>query len=128
LRDLKVKRRDSMKIFKTTVLSFIVAGLGFFPAFTADTVVKGNVEKGKILFNDTNFGNGTSGKSCNSCHPNGRGLNKAGEKKKFNIMGQRQNSLEEAVNFCIKAALKGEAIDPESEDMANIIAYITSLK
>jgi len=36
--------------------------------------------------------------------------------------------LENAVNYCIVNANKGKAIDPKSEDMANIIAYIKSLK
>ncbi len=87
-----------------------------------------NIEKGKALFNDTIFGNGTAGKSCNSCHLGGKGLEMAGEKKEFNIMGKKQNSLEEAVNFCIKMALKGTAIDPNGKDMMNIVAYIKSLQ
>lgn len=84
-------------------------------------------ERGKALFNDTKFGNGTSGKSCNSCHPNGKGLEKSGQKKDFNIMGQKQKSLEEAVNFCIVNALKGKAIDTKSDQMKDIVAYIKSL-
>ena len=79
------------------------------------------------FFNDVNFGSGTSEKSCNSCHPDGKGLEKTVDKKEFNIMGQKQNSLEEAVNVCIEMALKGKAIDPESEDMVNFVAYIKSL-
>ncbi len=91
------------------------------------TVYAGDVEKGKALFNDPKFAGGTSGKSCNTCHPNGKGLEKAGTKKQFNVMGQKQNSLEEAVNFCIVNANKGKAIDVKSEDMKNIVAYIKSL-
>ncbi|MFN3739431.1 MAG: cytochrome c peroxidase [Thermodesulfovibrionales bacterium] len=85
----------------------------------------GNVEKGKALFNDPKLG--TSGKSCNSCHPDGKGLEQAGTKKEFNLMGKSQKSLEEAVNFCIEMALKGKAIDPKGSDMANIVTYIKSL-
>ncbi len=88
----------------------------------------GSIEKGKALFNDTMFGNGTAVKSCNSCHLGGKGLEMAGEKKEFNIMGKKQNSLEEAVNFCIEMALKGTAIDPDGKDMMNIVAYIKSLQ
>ncbi len=111
-----------MKVSKIVIL-FIGVGLMFFVACTT-----GNAEKGKVLFNDVNFGGGTDGKSCNSCHSDGKGLEKSGEKKEFNIMGQKQNSLEEAVNFCIETALKGKAIDPQSEDMTDIVAYIKSLK
>ena len=117
-----------MKAFKITALLLMAVGLVFFLTFTAHSLTEGDVEKGKALFNDVNFGSGTSGKSCNSCHLNGKGLEMSGEKKEFNIMGKKQNSLEEAVNFCIKMALKGKAIDPESEDMFNIVAYIKSLK
>ncbi len=87
----------------------------------------GDVERGKAIFKDVNFGNGTAGKSCNSCHPDGKGLEKAGSKSEFNIMGQKQNSLEEAVNFCIEMALKGQAIDPNGQDMKDIVAYIRSI-
>jgi cytochrome c len=87
----------------------------------------GSIAKGKALFNDPKFGSGTSGMSCNSCHPNGRGLEKSGAKSKFNIMGATQSSLEEAVNICIVRPLKGAAIDPESQDMKDIVSYIKSL-
>jgi len=43
-------------------------------------------------------------------------------------MGKKQKSLEEAVNFCIENALKGKAINPKSEQMKDIVAYIKSLK
>lgn len=102
--------------------------LAIFTLMMFTTVWAGNVEKGKALFNDPKFGGGTTGKSCNSCHPDGKGLEKAGKKKEFSIMGQKQKGLEEAVNFCIVNAMKGKAIDPKSEDMANIVAYIKSLK
>lgn len=87
----------------------------------------GNAQRGKALFNDPKFGNGTSGKSCNSCHPGGRGLEAAGEKTEFNIMGRKQNSIEEAVNICIEIPLKGTPIDPNSQDMKDMVAYLKSL-
>jgi cytochrome c len=43
-------------------------------------------------------------------------------------MGKKQNSLEEAVNFCIVNALKGTAIDSNSQDMKDIVYYIKSFK
>ena len=111
-----------MKSLKIVMLSMIALGLIFSGAFAAD------VAKGKALFNDTKLGGGTSGKSCNSCHPDGKGVENAGGKKEFNIMGKKQKGLEAAVNFCIEMANKGKAIDPKSADMANIVAYIKSLK
>lgn len=111
-----------MKSIRIIMLSLIALGLVFSGAFAAD------VEKGKALFNDPKLGGGTAGKSCNSCHPDGKGLQNAADKKEFNIMGKKQKGLEDAVNFCIEMALKGKAIDPKGTDMANIVAYIKSLK
>lgn len=83
-------------------------------------------DRGKALFRDAHFAGGT--KACNSCHPNGKGLGNAGSKKEFTIMGKTQKSLAEAVNFCIVGASKGKAIDPKSEQMKDMVAYIKSLK
>jgi cytochrome c len=82
-------------------------------------------KRGKALFKDASFAGGQ--KACNSCHPGGRGLKKAGTKTNFRIMGQTQNSLEEAVNFCIVNANKGKAIGEDSKEMRDIVAYIKSL-
>jgi cytochrome c len=78
----------------------------------------GDMEKGKALFNDPKFGGGTAGVSCNSCHPDGKGLEKAADKK----------DLEKFINACIKNALKGKGIDTKSAEMTDIVAYIKSLK
>jgi cytochrome c len=124
-----------MKILKLIILLLVLIGIVFAyqvnakqedaPSYGSMT---GNIENGKALFNDENLGNGKSGKSCNSCHPAGRGIEAAGKKKTFNIMGKKQNSLEEAVNFCIVNALKGTAIDSNSQDMKDIVYYIKSFK
>jgi len=76
------------------------------------------MEKWKSLFNDPMFGGGTAGVSCNSCHPDRKGLEKAGDMK----------GLEKQINACIKGALKGKGIDAKSSEMADIVAYIKSLK
>jgi cytochrome c553 len=102
-----------MKGLKITMLSMISVNLIFSLAMAA-----GDMEKGKALFNDPKFGGGTAGVSCNSCHPDGKGLEKAADKK----------DLEKFVNACIKNALKGKGIDTKSAEMADIVAYIKSLK
>jgi cytochrome c len=88
----------------------------------------GNAAKGKALFNNPKFAGATSGRSCNTCHPDGKGLKQAGSKKEFHIAGEAQNSLEDAVNACIINAIAGKAIDPESAEMQDIVAYIRSLR
>lgn len=94
--------------------------------FLISTLYAGDVEKGKALFNDPKLGGGTSNKSCNSCHPDGKGIDPA--KKEYVIMGKKVNSLEEAVNLCIEMALKGKAIDPKGAQMSDLVSYIKSLK
>jgi cytochrome c553 len=78
----------------------------------------GDAMKGKVLFNDPKFGGGTVGMSCNSCHPDGKGVEKAADRK----------DLEKQVNACIKNALKGKGIDTKSTEMADMVTYIKSLK
>jgi mono/diheme cytochrome c family protein len=91
--------------------------ISFSLMFTLATAA-GDVGKGKALFSDPKFGGGTTGVSCNSCHPDGKGLEKAADMK----------GLEKQVNACIKGALKGKEIDPKFPEMADIVAYIKSLK
>jgi len=102
-----------MKGLIMSIIFIISFGLIFSLAFA-----EGNVERGKALFNDPKLGGASAGISCNSCHPNGKGLEEAADNK----------NLEALINSCIENANKGKAIDPKSEDMANLVAYIKSLK
>lgn len=112
-----------MKRLNLVLLFIAVIGLIFSLAHAA-----GDAEKGKVLFNDTHFAGAVSGKSCNSCHPGGRGLEMAGGKTEFKIMGKTQNSLEDAVNLCIVNAIKGKVLDSSSEEMQDVVSYIRSLE
>jgi cytochrome c5 len=85
-------------------------------------------ERGKTLFNDVKLGNGTAGKSCNTCHPDGKGLEGVGSKKEWKNPGGTFTSLEEAANVCIEMALKGKALDVKSDQMKDMISYLKSLK
>ncbi len=111
-----------MNIAKIMLLSLVALGLLFSFAFAA-----GNVEKGKALFNDSKAFGGTAGKSCGSCHPNGQGLEKSAAKKEWKNPAGVWSSLEDATNVCIMMANKGKAIDPKSEQMKDLVAYIKSL-
>jgi cytochrome c len=101
-----------MKSLKIVLISTVSIALFIMVAFAA-----GNAAKGKALFKDPQLGGGTAGVSCNSCHPDGKGLEKAGERK----------DLVTFVNSCIQNALKGKGLNPNSEEMADLIAYIKSL-
>ena len=102
-----------MKGLRIAVLVMVSLSLTFTLALAA-----GDPEKGKTLFSDPKFGGGTTGMSCNSCHPNGKGVEKAADRE----------GLEKQVNACIKNALKGKGIDPKSAEMADVVAYLKSLK
>jgi len=90
----------------------------FFSLMFALAIAAGNVERGKALFNNPTLGGGTAGVSCNSCHPDGKGLEKAAARK----------DLEKQVNACIKNALKGKGIDTKSVEMGDLVTYLKSLK
>ncbi len=85
-------------------------------------------DRGKAMFNDTKLGGGTAGRSCNTCHPDGKGLEGVGNKNEWKTPGGSFKTLEEAVNMCITMALKGQALDVKSEQMKDIVAYLKSLK
>lgn len=103
------------------IIMAVVFALAATAAFAA-----GDAAKGKALFGDAKFAGGS--KACSTCHPNGKGLENAGDKKEFHIMGKSQKSLEEAVNACIVNANRGKAIDVKSKEMMDIVSFIKSLK
>ena len=102
-----------MKIFKITGICMVAIGL-----ICAAALAAGDAAKGKILFNDPKLAGGTAGISCNSCHPNGKGVEKSGDRK----------DLAQFINTCLVNANKAKPLDPKSADMADLIAYIKSLK
>jgi cytochrome c553 len=109
-----------MKMLRIMLLCLIAVCLVFSFAFAA-----ANAEKGKAMFNDPKAFGGQ--KACSSCHPNGKGLEKAGEKKEWITPAGKTKTLEEAINLCIVNANKGKALDVKSEQMANVVAFIKSL-
>jgi cytochrome c len=112
-----------MKVIKIALLSIIAVGLIFSFAFAA-----GNVEKGKALFDNPKAFAGTAGKSCATCHPDGKGSEGAAEENEWMTPAGPAKTLVEAINLCIVSANKGKAIDPQSQEMQDLIAYIKSLK
>ena len=94
------------------ILVCIILGGSFSLALAA-----GDAGKGKILFSNTKLSGATAGSSCNSCHPGGKGLEKAGARK----------DLPKVINACIENALKGKPLSPKSSEMADLVAYVKSL-
>ncbi len=103
-----------MEGVKTVVLALTVL-LGTSMAIAMQH--EASLEKGKALFNDPKLG--TTGKSCNDCHPGGKGAEKAAAKN--------DNDIERIVNGCITHSIKGKALDVKSVEMQSIVLYIKSL-
>jgi cytochrome c len=114
-----------MKTLKITALFLMIIGIAFSLSFAA-----GDEAKGKVLFNDPKFAGGK--RSCSSCHPNGKDLedvaDKLARKELLSPPGTKLKILEETVNFCIVNGNQGKAIDPKSNQMKDMVAYIMSLK
>ncbi len=102
-----------MKVLRLLMFSLIGLGLAFSYAFGS-----GDAEKGKVLFTDPKLAGGTTGKSCSSCHPDGQGAAKAGDKKE----------VRKIINACIVKALKGKAVPLNSAEMDDLVAYLKSVK
>ena len=83
------------------------------PAFAAEA----SVELGQKLFNTPGLGASRNEVTCNSCHPNGKGLEHAGNKA----------NLTEIINKCISGPLKGEALNEQTAAMQSLKMYIQSL-
>jgi cytochrome c len=114
--DFKLERRE--KKMNIRLLFFVALFIGGLVAVSFAT---GDVEKGKALFNDPKLGGSENASSCNSCHPDGKGLEGVTEKKDM-------DTLEATINQCITMSLKGKPLPIDSQEMQDIIAYLQSLK
>ncbi|HUI45763.1 MAG TPA: cytochrome c peroxidase [Nitrospirota bacterium] len=101
-----------MRSMKVLFFFLLVVLLGVGGAFAVEDA---SLELGKQLFNDPKLG--TSGKSCSTCHVDGKGLSNAGT----------MNGLPGIINACITHNLKGNALDVNSVEMKSMILYIKSL-
>lgn len=75
------------------------------------------VELGERLFKAENLG--SNGKSCFSCHPDGKGLHE--------LDAYEDGMLKEMVNFCIRDAMKGKMIGLESTEIESFLLYLRAL-
>jgi cytochrome c peroxidase len=101
-----------MKSIKVLLFFLLVVLLSVGFAFAVQGV---SLELGKKLFNDPHLG--TNGKSCNTCHVDGKDLSNAGTMK----------GLSGIINACITHNLKGNALDVNSVEMQSMLLYLKSL-
>ena len=73
-----------------------------------------SMESGKELFSSTKLG--TNGKSCATCHRDGKKLEQAAT--------YDDGELGEIINQCIINPLEGKGLDPSSSDMKSLIIFI----
>jgi thiosulfate dehydrogenase len=105
----------------------------------ADKELMAAVERGKALFGDPALG--TSGMSCNSCHMEGGTkpgtmgdmktkpfMNVAASYPKYVGMAKKVITLDQIVNICIMGPLKGEPLKWDDQRLADLSAYIASVK
>ena len=72
------------------------------------------LKKGEALFTKN---------GCNKCHAEGKKLSKVPTKEEYKQAG----ALEKVINLCLQGPAKAQPIDPASEDMKNLKAYIEHL-
>jgi cytochrome c len=109
-------------------------------AETGEVAMQGDVERGKTLFMDVNLG--TTGKSCESCHPNGgtEGMDAegimtkplSGVKDRYpgtfpGAPDKGEMTLAEVVNLCVTGPLGAEPLPENSQAMLDLLAYLESL-
>jgi len=84
----------------------------------ADSLEGTSIALGKKLFESEELGK--AGRSCATCHPEGKGLEE--------IDAYSDVELKGIVNGCIQAALKGKPLEQSSQEMESLIAYLRSLQ
>jgi len=85
---------------------------------TASAIEAPSLSLGKSIFESTQLG--TSGRSCDNCHPQGKGLDKVAD---FNDL-----ELKDIINACIRDAQKGQTISPESQEMNALLGYVRTFQ
>lgn len=131
-----------MSANRTTICSLMI-GMGLlwngFPAMaTADPLTQ-SIENGKRLFMTATFDG--NGRTCNSCHrgagqeagmlPNGKVIpslgNAAAIFPRYSAGARKVITLPQQVHRCVLGALQGTPPAYDSNAMAALISYLTSL-
>jgi mono/diheme cytochrome c family protein len=99
---------------KSPIFIFCMLALATAIAAAADAP---SIQRGKELFNSTSLG--TNGKSCSSCHRDGRGLDQIADKD--------EAALADTVNQCILKPLKGKELAGDSNDLKSLVMYLQTL-
>lgn len=96
-------------------LRFLLALILFLPG--SSDAGQSSVELGMLLFHDPALGGSRNEKSCNTCHPDGRGLERA----------TRRSNMTEIIKSCILGPMDGNRVDARRIDLRSLKMYIESL-
>ena len=102
--------KKTLFFMATIILSTLIAG-------SMQATETPSAALGEKLFNDSALAGSANAKSCNSCHPGGKGLEGAGSNPNLAVI----------INQCIAGPLGGQAIRDNSIEMQSITLYIKSL-
>ena len=94
--------------------SVFVLTILLMTGFHAHAIEAPSLSLGKTLFEAVEIG--TKERSCSTCHPQGKGLDMVGD---FN-----DAELKDIINACLRDALGGQLISPESQEMNALLAYV----
>ena len=94
--------------------SIIVVGILLMTGLHAHAIESPSLSLGKTLFESTALG--TKGRSCTTCHAQGKGLNMVSD---FN-----DTELKDIINACLRDALGAKMISAESQEMNALVGYV----
>jgi len=78
------------------------------------------IRRGEVLWKDRQLG--TNGQNCNMCHPNGAATHPE-TFPKFKQQFGRVVTVQEFINWCIVAAMRGDSQEIGSETLTALEAY-----
>lgn len=86
-----------------------------------------DVKNGRALFQDETLGGSSNSKSCRSCHKRESELVGTADKSYDSLFGFITRDVEDVINLCIVLPLKGKPYAKNSQEMADLIAYLRSI-
>lgn len=103
---------------KRFALGPALPGLLLLAACTAIAVQTATPEQGRALFESQALG--TNGRSCASCHADGKGLDQSGD--------FTDAELKDIINACIRDALHGAKLNDDAAELDSLLLYIRDLQ
>ncbi len=88
---------------------------------------EGDIKNGRNLFRDESLGDSHNDKSCRSCHKKESELAGTASKNYDSLFGYITRDVEDVINLCIVLPLKGKPYAKDSQEMADLLAYLRSI-